>query len=93
MAWEDVPEKLVAYDAETYADNTKGTTASVKLIGKYTSGHFGLDIDMTSTLLLIPAARREEFEEELDYRYGAVVNLRESRAIKPELLNGDVKKS
>lgn len=91
MAWEDVPAKLIAYDAETYADNTKGTTASVKLIGKYTGGHFGLD--MTSTLLLIPAARREEFEEELDYRYGAVVNLRESRAIKPELLNGDVKKS
>lgn len=91
MAWEDVPEKIIAYDAEEYADNTKGTTASQKLIGKYspfTRTWNGPSIPLET----VPVARREEFEEELDYRLGAVINLRESRAIRPELLNGDVKK-
>lgn len=85
MAWEDVPAKLVAYDAEEYADNSNGTSASYKLVAKYTA--LGAVINITN----IPAFRREDFEEELDRRLGAVINLRKSRAVRPEKLNGDIK--
>lgn len=85
MTWADVPAKVSQYDGEGYADNSNGTTASQKLAIKWT---FGRSTDYTQ----VAVTYRNDFEDELDYRLTAVINLRTSRAIRPEVLNGDVKK-
>lgn len=85
MAWADIPAKIAAYDAEEYADNSNGTAASTKVIVKWT---FGRSVDYTQ----INVVYRDDFEDDLDYRMRAVVNLRKSRAIDPKLLNGDIRK-
>lgn len=70
MAWEDVPTKLAQYDEATYAPNREGMTASNALL---------LEFDVTQVSDL-PVHRRTEFEDALDYRLGACVNLASSRA-------------
>ena len=70
MAWIDVPAKLTQYDGEEYADDD----AVSKLLNL-----FGAD-----TVDDVPEHRREEFEEVLDYRLGACVNLAKSRAVRPK---------
>lgn len=70
MAWADVPTKLTQYDNEQYADNSNGTTASFKLLASFHA----------ATLEQVPVLSRDEFEAQLDYRLGACINLRKSRA-------------
>lgn len=70
MSWADVPTKIAQYDAETYADNSNGTTASFKLLASFGA----------ATLADIPPHQYADFEEKLDYRLGACINLRNSRA-------------
>lgn len=69
MAWEDVPAKLAQYDLEPYADNSNDTTASFKLLALY-------HVETPEQIL---PGRRDSFEEDLDYRLGACINLRNSR--------------
>lgn len=76
MAWEDVPAKLIAYDNEPYADNSNGTTASFKLLASFRA----------VTADDVAVEDREEFEKQLNYRYGACVNLRKSKAWPIEVL-------
>ena len=76
MAWEDVPAKLAQYDEEPYADNSNGTTASFKLLASF---------HVTDPEHIIPQLR-QEFEDQLDYRLGACVNLRNSRGWPGEVL-------
>lgn len=76
MAWSDVPAKLAQYDAEPYADNSNGTTASYKLLRSFAA----------STADEVPAHMRETFEDQLDYRLGACINLRKSKAWPVEVL-------
>ena len=69
MAWEDVPAKLALYDAEPYADNSGGTSASFKLLASY-------HVETPEQIL---PGRRAAFEADLDYRLGACINLKNSR--------------
>jgi hypothetical protein len=69
MAWADVPAKLAQYDAEEYADNSNGTTASFKLLASF---------HVTAPEQILEGLRLE-FEEQLDYRLGACINLRKSK--------------
>lgn len=69
MAWADVPAKMAAYDAEEYADNSNGTTASFKLLASFNA----------ATLDDVPVDAQDEFEETLDARLGACINLRTSK--------------
>ena len=73
MAWEDVPAKLAQLDAEEYTDDTQGTTNSAKLIAQFTNGSSFDENDILPEM-------RDEFEKQLDYRLGAMVNLRKSKA-------------
>lgn len=66
MAWEDVPTKLAQYALELYAP----ATADVVLLREF--GVTNVDD--------VPVDRRDEFEFQLDYRLGACVNLRLSKA-------------
>lgn len=66
MAWADVPKKLENYDKEEYAPDD----ASSKLLFEFGA----------VTVERVPELRREEFEEALDYRLGACINLRNSKA-------------
>lgn len=77
MAWADVPAKLAAYDALEYADNTNGTTASYKLLRSFN----------VETLAAVPVDQREDFEEQLDYRAGACVNVAKSKGWRGDKLN------
>jgi len=77
MAWVDVPAKLAQYDEEPYADNSNDTTASFKLLASF----------HVETLEQILPGLRDEFEEQLDYRLGACVNLRKSKGWKGDKLN------
>lgn len=70
MAWADITAKLAAYDAEPYADNSNGTTASYKLLRSF---------NVDSAAQITDPVAQVEFEEQLDYRFGACVNLRNSR--------------
>lgn len=72
MAWADVPAKLAQLDAEEYTDDTKGTTASYKLLRSF-------NVDSVSAIT--DPELRDEFEKQLDYRLGAMVNLRKSKAL------------
>lgn len=64
MAWEDVPNKLVAYALETYAPpNADGVLLR----------EFGV-----TNVANVPVERRKEFEAALDYRLGACQNLKTS---------------
>lgn len=76
MAWADVPAKLTQYDAEPYADNSQGTTASFKLLASFKA----------ATLADIGPLYQEDFEKALDYRLGACINLRKSKAWPIEVL-------
>jgi hypothetical protein len=69
MAWDDVPQKLIDYDAETYATDN----ASATLLAEY-----GVT-DVND----VPEHRREDFETDLDYRLGACQNLAKSKAVRP----------
>ena len=71
MTWADVPAKLAQLDAEEYTDDTQGTSASYKLLRSF-------NVDSVSALT-DPIAQ-VEFEQQLDYRLGAMVNLRKSKA-------------
>lgn len=82
MAWADVPAKITKYNSLEYADDTKGTTPSEKLVRQFTNGVSGTDIN------LISGWAREDFEQQLDYRIGACENLAKSRAIDPKKLRG-----
>lgn len=70
MSWADVPTKYAQYVAEPYADENAGP----KLLAFFKA----------ETLADVPVLRRAEFEEMLDYRLGACVNLRGSVAINPK---------
>lgn len=72
MAWAEVPAKLATYDAEEYAQDD----ASNILI---------LSFDVTS-IDDIGLERRDEFEEALDYRLNACINLRASKGVSPDKL-------
>lgn len=76
MAWADVPAKLAQLDAEEYTDDTQGTTASFKLLASFKA----------ATVDDVPLEMRDEFEKQLDYRLGAMVNLRNSKAWPIEVL-------
>ena len=68
MAWADVPTKLTNYELEAYApDDARQTLLN----------EFG-----AATLDDVPEHRRDEFEAALDYRLGACVNLRNSKAVR-----------
>lgn len=73
MTWADVPAKLAQLDAEEYTDDTQGTTNSVKLVFSFTNGQ------SEDPNAILPELR-DEFEKQLDYRLGAMVNLRKSKA-------------
>lgn len=77
MAWADVPAKLAQLDSEEYTDNSQGTTASYKLLRSF-------NVDSVSAIT-DPVAQ-EEFEKQLDYRLGAMVNLRNSKALSFKIL-------
>lgn len=77
MAWADVPAKLAQLDAEEYTDDAEGTTASYKLLRSFNVGNVSALTD--------PIAQ-DEFEKQLDYRLGAMVNLRNSKAWPIEIL-------
>ena len=79
MAWADVPAKLAQLDTEEYTDDTQGTTNSAKLIAEFTNGKSFDENDILPEL-------RDEFEKQLDYRLGAMVNLRKSKAWPIEVL-------
>lgn len=69
MAWIDVPGKLANYDAELYAPDNAGA----RLLLNYGA----------MSLADVAEHRRDEFEADLDYRLGACVNLRNSKAVRP----------
>lgn len=72
MAWEDVPEKLTQYENERYApENARAT-----LLAFYGA----TELDDVKEFL------RDDLEKDLDYRLGACINLRNSRAIHPRRL-------
>lgn len=75
MAWEDVPAKLDEYEAAEYAP----PDARGALIRAYSNGQ-------SEDIADIPEHRRVEFEEQLDYRLGACLNLAASRAWTPDML-------
>lgn len=77
MAWADVPTKLSQLDGEEYTDNSQGTSASYKLLRSF-------NVDSVSAIT-DPVAQ-VEFEAQLDYRLGAMVNLRNSKALPIEVL-------
>lgn len=79
MAWADVPAKLAQLDAEEYTDDTQGTTNSAKLVFSFTNGQ------SEDPNAILPELR-DEFEKQLDYRLGAMVNLRNSKAWPIEIL-------
>jgi len=79
MAWADVPAKLAQLDSEEYTDDTNGTTASYKLLRSFGVNNVSEIADPTT---------REEFERQLDYRLGAMVNLRKSKALPIGVLRG-----
>lgn len=69
MTWADVPAKMTAYDAEEYADNSNGTTASFKLLASFNA----------TVLSGVPVDAQDEFEQQLNARLGACINLRTSK--------------
>lgn len=75
--WADVPAKLADYDAQPYADNSNGTSASYKLLRSFDA----------NTAEEVPENRRIEFEEQLDYRLGACKNLAKSKGWRKDKLN------
>ena len=68
MAWDDVPAKLAQYAQEQYAP----PMAVPKLFAE-----FGVTVNDAAA---VPVERRADFEAALDYRLGACINLRNSRA-------------
>lgn len=66
MAWDEVPTKLAAYALETYAP----PNADTALLREYG----------VVNVADVPEGRREDFEADLDYRLGACINLRNSKA-------------
>ena len=72
MAWSDVPAKLSEYEDEEYAP----PRARERLLAAFDA----------TRLSDVAVERRVEFEEALDYRLGACVNLRKSRLMRG--LNG-----
>ena len=76
MSWLEVPAKLVAYANEPYAPDD----AITQLFRAY-----GVPRNSPAD---VPENMREEFEARLDYRLGACINLRTSRAIDPKRLTG-----
>lgn len=71
MAWTDVPNKLTQYEGEDYAP----TNARATLLAFY-----GVE-DVAD----VPENRQEDFENDLDHRLGACINLRTSKAVRPQL--------
>jgi hypothetical protein len=69
MAWEDVPAKLAQYDTTLYAPEN----AAAKLLALY----------QATKLSEVAVDQREDFEDKLDYRLGACLNLAASKAIRP----------
>ena len=76
MSWLEVPAKLVAYANEPYSPDD----AITQLFRAY-----GVPRNSPAD---VPENMREEFEAGLDYRLGAGINLRTSRAIDPKRLTG-----
>ena len=75
MAWENVPAKLAQYREMEYG----GDDVADRLLAD-----FGVFAD--EDLDMIPAYRRQEFEDQLDYRMGACANLTDSGGWTPEKL-------
>jgi len=69
MAWTDVPAKLAQYAQETYAPPQADET----LLAEY----------YVERVEDVPENRREDFEADLDYRLGACINIKNSKAVKP----------
>jgi len=69
MAWSDVPTKLAEYAAEEYAPDDAVAT----LLSFY---------DVVS-VEDVSAHLQDEFERDLNYRLGACINLKNSKAVKP----------
>jgi len=69
MAWEDVPQKMIDYGNEPYAKPDGPQT----LLQEYGA----------ATINDVWPEHREDFEADLDYRLGACINLRNSKAWKP----------
>ncbi len=74
MSWEQVPAKLTEYRNIEYG----GDVAADRLLAAY--GVLDGDINM------IPAYRRDAFEDDLDYRLGACRELVKSKAWSPDTL-------
>lgn len=68
MAWNDVPAKLAQYAQERYAPPDAVRTLF---------NEFGVP---TTVVADVPELKRADFEAALDYRLGACINLRKSRA-------------
>lgn len=76
MQWSEVPAELERYDSLTYSDDTRGTSASEKLIRYFTEGR-------SASLADVPEHRRDEFIEQLQHRVSACDNLDKSVAWRP----------
>lgn len=71
MSWDEVPAKLAQYAQETYSP-PYAVAALFNEFGVY-----------STVLAEVPVGKRVDFEAALDYRLGACINLRKSRAISP----------
>lgn len=72
MAWADVDAKMARYIEIEYG----GLDNAARLLAAFNA-------DTTDE---VPVHRRDEFEEQLDYRLGACENLVRSRGINPKKL-------
>lgn len=79
MAWNDVPAKLAVYGAVQYG----GPEAVERLLAAYVPYPYPLVVEN------VPVIRRDDFEADLDYRFGACKNLSQSVAWNPKTMNPD----
>lgn len=80
MAWDNVPQKLAVYGTVQYG----GPDAVTRLLAAYVPYPYPLVLEN------VPVARRDDFERDLDYRYGACSNLSKSVAWNPKTMNPDI---
>lgn len=82
VTWNNINETCIAWKAHVRYDAGSFEREVVRHGGHHTIGE--VTEDMTAT---IPTDRRDDFCERVRYWYGGCINLEQSRAIDPRLLD------
>lgn len=81
VTWENAQASLDAWQLETYYDKPDGAQRLIVQFG----GKYGTDVETVPHG--VSGTNRDDFCEALRYRYGASINLRESKAMNPKVYN------